>query len=105
MINQATAARPINLGMFTGLGAPVLLLLMLMMMMLPLPPLLLDLVFTFNIALAMIVLLAAVYALRPLDGHELVQRRLRRRPLSAKYFSVSLPENLPLSEILNCTPF
>ncbi|MAT95213.1 MAG: flagellar biosynthesis protein FlhA [Halioglobus sp.] len=67
MINQATAARPINLGMFTGLGAPVLLLLMLMMMMLPLPPLLLDLVFTFNIALAMIVLLAAVYALRPLD--------------------------------------
>ena len=37
------------------------------MMILPLPPLLLDLMFTFSIALALIVLLAAVYANRPLD--------------------------------------
>jgi flagellar biosynthesis protein FlhA len=41
--------------------------LLLAMMVLPLPPLALDLLFTFNIALSLMVLLAAVYALRPLD--------------------------------------
>jgi flagellar biosynthesis protein FlhA len=50
-----------------GLGTPVLLFMMLVMMVLPLPPLMLDLLFTFNIALAMIVLLASVYSARPLD--------------------------------------
>lgn len=48
-------------------AAPLLVILILAMMILPLPPLLLDLLFTFNIALAMIVLLAAVYSTRPLD--------------------------------------
>jgi len=51
----------------SGLGAPVLLFMVLVMMVLPLPPLILDLLFTFNIALAMVVLLASVYATRPLD--------------------------------------
>ncbi|MDX2462957.1 MAG: flagellar biosynthesis protein FlhA [Porticoccus sp.] len=50
-----------------GFGTPVLLFMMLVMMVLPLPPFILDLLFTFNIALAMIVLLASVYAARPLD--------------------------------------
>src|SRR5213594_339945 len=50
-----------------GLAGPLLILLILAMMVLPLPPLLLDLLFTFNIALAMIVLLTAMYTLRPLD--------------------------------------
>ena len=49
------------------LGTPILILLLLAMMVLPLPPLALDLLFTFNIALSLMVLLAAVYALRPLD--------------------------------------
>ncbi|MCL4130781.1 UNVERIFIED_CONTAM: hypothetical protein GTU68_010299 [Idotea baltica] len=40
---------------------------MLVMLVLPLPPFILDLLFTFNIALAMIVLLVSVYAGRPLD--------------------------------------
>ncbi|HDY82685.1 MAG TPA: flagellar biosynthesis protein FlhA, partial [Halieaceae bacterium] len=53
--------------MLSGLGTPFLLFLMLVMLMLPLPPLILDMAFTFNIALAMIVLLASVYASRPLD--------------------------------------
>ncbi len=66
-MNDTTAPRPINMGVLTGLGTPVLLFLMLMMMMMPLPPLMLDLAFTFNIALAMIVLLASIYALRPLE--------------------------------------
>ena len=50
-----------------GLGAPILLMVMLGMMVMPLPPLGLDALFTFNIALALVVLLAAVYARRPLD--------------------------------------
>ena len=33
----------------------------------PLPPLMLDLLFTFNIALSLIILLVVVYVLRPLD--------------------------------------
>ena len=50
-----------------GLAAPIFIVMILAMMILPLPPLLLDLMFTFSIALALIVLLAAVYANRPLD--------------------------------------
>ena len=53
--------------LLTGVGTPVVLLLMLVMIVLPLPPIALDLLFTFNIALAIIVLLAAVYANRPLE--------------------------------------
>ncbi|MGI9274229.1 MAG: flagellar biosynthesis protein FlhA [Endozoicomonas sp.] len=49
------------------LGAPVMLLLLLAMVTLQIPPILLDTLFTFNIALALIVLLVAVYTLRPLD--------------------------------------
>ncbi|CAM3718757.1 flagellar biosynthesis protein FlhA [Parendozoicomonas haliclonae] len=48
-------------------GTPVLLLAMLAMVTLQLPPFLLDLLFTFNIALSLIVLLVAVYTLRPLE--------------------------------------
>lgn len=48
-------------------GAPVLLMAILAMMVLPLPTLLLDMAFTFNISLALVVLMAAVYSQRPLD--------------------------------------
>jgi flagellar biosynthesis protein FlhA len=50
-----------------GLGAPVIIVMLLAMMVLPLPPFALDFLFTFNIALSLIVLLAAVYMPRPLD--------------------------------------
>ena len=50
-----------------GLGVPVLLLLMLGMMIVPMPALGLDALFTFNISLSLIVLLAVVYAKRPLE--------------------------------------
>ncbi len=50
-----------------GVGAPLLLLAMLAMMVLPLPPFLLDILFTFNISLSLIVLLASIYSRRPLD--------------------------------------
>ncbi|MGB5326317.1 MAG: flagellar biosynthesis protein FlhA [Pseudomonadales bacterium] len=48
-------------------GVPVLLLTLLGMMILPIPPFLLDTLFSFNIALSIVVLLVSVYALRPLD--------------------------------------
>jgi flagellar biosynthesis protein FlhA len=51
----------------TGLAGPVLIVLILGMMVLPLPPFLLDLLFTFNIALGMLVLLSAMYTVKPLD--------------------------------------
>ncbi len=49
------------------LAGPVLVLLILAMMVLPLPTFMLDVLFTFNIALAMIVLLVTLNASRPLD--------------------------------------
>ena len=51
----------------SNLGVPVLLLTILGMLTLPVPPFLLDVFFSFNIALAIVVVLVAVYALRPLD--------------------------------------
>lgn len=50
-----------------GLAAPVLVIMMLAMVVIPLPPMALDMLFTFNIAFALIVVLVSVYALRPLD--------------------------------------
>ncbi len=50
-----------------GIGVPILVLMLLSMMVLPLPAFLLDALFTFNIALSLIVLLASVYSRRPLD--------------------------------------
>ncbi|HNP63445.1 MAG TPA: flagellar biosynthesis protein FlhA [Woeseiaceae bacterium] len=50
-----------------GLGMPVLLLAILAMMMIPLPPMALDILFTFNIALSLSILLTTVYVKRPLD--------------------------------------
>lgn len=51
----------------TRLAGPILVVMILAMMVLPLPPFLLDVLFTFNIALAMIVLLISLYVTRPLD--------------------------------------
>jgi flagellar biosynthesis protein FlhA len=48
-------------------AAPVFLIALLGMIILPLPPILLDVLFTFNIVLALIVILVAVTARRPLD--------------------------------------
>jgi len=49
------------------LAVPALVLLILAMMVLPLPTFMLDVLFTLNIALAMIVLLVSLNARRPLD--------------------------------------
>src|ERR1700735_3212923 len=46
---------------------PILIFMILGMMILPLPPFLLDLLFTFNIALSVMVLLVSMYTMKPLD--------------------------------------
>ncbi|RTZ16369.1 flagellar biosynthesis protein FlhA [Vibrio aquaticus] len=58
---------PIPQRAMPAIGAPVMVLATLAMVILPIPALLLDLFFTFNIALAMVVLLVTVYTRRPLD--------------------------------------
>ncbi len=50
-----------------GIGTPILLVMILAMMTLPMPPFILDILFSFNITLALIVILVTVYTLRPLD--------------------------------------
>jgi flagellar biosynthesis protein FlhA len=72
MATTDTAATSGPLSQFRALGrgnfgVPLLVLGMLGMMTLPVPTFLLDLLFSFNIALSIVVLLVSVYALRPLD--------------------------------------
>lgn len=50
-----------------NIAIPLILVAILGMMILPVPAFLLDLLFTFNIALALVVLLVCVYSLRPMD--------------------------------------
>ncbi|RYY76061.1 MAG: flagellar biosynthesis protein FlhA [Gammaproteobacteria bacterium] len=55
-------------GIGTGaFGIPIMLMILLAMLVLPIPPFMLDAFFSFNIALALVVLLVSVYAQRPLD--------------------------------------
>ncbi|EIT69950.1 flagellar biosynthesis protein FlhA [Hydrocarboniphaga effusa AP103] len=54
-------------GASKGLGAPLVLLAILGMMVVPLAPFALDLLFTFNIALSIVILLAVIYVMRPLE--------------------------------------
>ncbi len=62
-----SVAQTARLLMQGNIGVPLLLLTILGMMILPVPAFLLDMLFSFNIALAIVVLLVAVYAMRPLD--------------------------------------
>ncbi|CAG0123871.1 Flagellar biosynthesis protein FlhA [Rhodocyclaceae bacterium] len=50
-----------------GLAGPVLIVMILAMMVLPLPPILLDILFTFNIAMAVMVLLVSMNTTKALD--------------------------------------
>src|SRR3989338_3938426 len=61
------AAQTKNILKQGNLGAPLFLMVIMAMMTLPMPTFLLDVLFTFNIALSLVVLLVAVYSLRPLD--------------------------------------
>ncbi|HCY62948.1 MAG TPA: flagellar biosynthesis protein FlhA [Oxalobacteraceae bacterium] len=50
-----------------ALAAPILIIMMLAMMVLPLPTFVLDMFFSFNLALSIIILLTALYTVKPLD--------------------------------------
>jgi flagellar biosynthesis protein FlhA len=67
MMDATANYKNFNPRMLAGLGTPLVMVMLLGMMILPLPPLILDLVFTFNIALGLIVLLVTVYTLKPLE--------------------------------------
>ena len=56
-----------NANAIKALMAPVFIILVLAMMVLPLPPFALDMLFTFNIAMALLVMLMAAYMVKPLD--------------------------------------
>jgi flagellar biosynthesis protein FlhA len=51
----------------SGVGTPILIIAILGMVILPMPAFLLDILFSFNIALSLVVLLITVYTLKPLD--------------------------------------
>jgi flagellar biosynthesis protein FlhA len=59
--------RFIQPGKVKMLAAPAFILLVLTMMVLPLPPFFLDVMFTFNIAMSLVVLLVGMYVQRPLE--------------------------------------
>jgi flagellar biosynthesis protein FlhA len=50
-----------------SMAAPIIIIMLLAMMVLPLPAFVLDIFFSFNIALAIIVLLTSLYTVKPLD--------------------------------------
>jgi len=51
----------------TGIGVPVGVLAVLAMVVLPLPPIALDVLFTFNIALSLVIVMAVFYVSRPIE--------------------------------------
>jgi len=60
-------ARGILQAIRQGLGAPLIVLALLAMVVVPLAPLVLDAVFSFNIAMSLVILLAVIHVRRPLD--------------------------------------
>ncbi len=62
-----TMVLPTNNLKLKGMGTPVLLLTVIAMMVLPIPPFFLDLMFTFNITLALVVVLVTVYTKKPVE--------------------------------------
>ena len=67
MNNTATLSSLIDTNNFRALAGPILIIMILAMMVLPLPPFVLDLLFTFNIAVSIIVLMVSLYTRNPLD--------------------------------------
>src|ERR1700733_8755503 len=51
----------------TGLGVPIGVLAVLAMVVMPLPPMALDILFTFNIALSIVIMMSVFYVSRPVE--------------------------------------
>ena len=66
---MAANAPALNLGALvrSGIGVPIGVLAVLAMVVLPLPPIALDVLFTFNIALSLVIVMAVFYVARPLE--------------------------------------
>src|SRR5687767_569017 len=68
---MATAAQqnasPLRTLLQVGIGVPVGVLAVLAMVVLPLPPFALDVLFTFNIALSIVIVMAVFYVARPVE--------------------------------------
>ncbi|MGC3979905.1 MAG: flagellar biosynthesis protein FlhA [Steroidobacteraceae bacterium] len=66
---SVAAAEPFNLKsvMRSGIGVPLGVMAVLAMVIVPMPPFLLDVLFTFNIALSLVVVMAVFYVARPLE--------------------------------------
>ena len=67
MIGALNLQRPSATELARGLAAPLLIVMLLAMMVLPLPPFVLDMLFTFNIAFSIMVLLVAMNTVAPLE--------------------------------------
>ena len=67
LATQAAARLGVSATLLRSLGAPIFIVMVLAMMVLPLPPFALDLLFTFNIAMALMVVMVAANMVRPLD--------------------------------------
>jgi len=66
MVNtQATLG--ISSAKYNHIAIPVIIIIILVMIMLPLPTFMLDMLFTFNIALSLMILLATIYTKKPLE--------------------------------------
>ncbi|MCV2354996.1 flagellar biosynthesis protein FlhA [Paucibacter sp. B2R-40] len=67
LIAQLQALLGPRAGVLGALGAPMAVIMVLSMMVLPLPAFMLDLMFTFNIAMAVMVMMVAAHMIKPLD--------------------------------------
>jgi len=67
MAEAQTNTSPLSSLLRIGIGVPVGLISILAMMILPLPPVVLDILFTFNIALSLIIVMAVFNVKRPLE--------------------------------------
>jgi len=65
--SAVTQAKQLKFSQLKGIGTPFLVMAALGMVILPMPAILLDVLFSFNIALSLIVLLITVYTLKPLE--------------------------------------
>lgn len=66
-MNAVLRMNAVNADLVRGMAGPLLIIMILAMMILPLPPFLLDVLFTFNIAFSIMVLLTGLYVVKPLD--------------------------------------
>jgi hypothetical protein len=84
LARPAPSTRTVKLGGYSveipggqAMAVPLLMIVMLAMLLLPLPPFLLDILFTFNIALSLVVMIVAAYSVKPLDCRSTSPRRAR----------------------------